>query len=367
MAFFNSLLSTLGYQRPSEFENVPPEISSSRKHAEIPLPPELIGHIASFLSPESAASFAICCRSTYSTISSQSFKVLREKKLDRYKFLTLLERQLPNYTLCYYCAKLHAIDSAHRYLKLSDSSKDHLPCWESDLELGTGYFVHSDFSFAVFQMTMKHYRLGQDCSELLNLLSKKPTTYLHYGYIERHTVLAKIIAGSMVLQEQRVFMLPPDRALAIPWDLLVAICPHSRPLSASSFDDRGSIVISRITQGVLPKRHRSGIIQCRHCLTEFKVNYKSFGERGNAMFFTRWLDLGQGQSATDQNWRGHVRGIEFRRLSIAEWPLIPSHRGSVSAAFENQESLAFDFDPSLSSQDDEELFRKSPYSWPSNV
>ena len=369
MAFLNSILSTLGYQRPPEPRPGASKSSSPGSRAEIPLPPELIGNITSFLPLESAASLSICCRSTFSTLGTQYLKALRDKGSDRYSFLTLLEPQLPNYILCYYCEKLHSINKAHRHLKscYRYSSKGYLPCWTSHHELEIEYFIHSDFSFIIFQMTMKYHRLGNDCAELLNLLSLKPTTYFQYGYVERRTVSAKLLAGSLVLREQRIFMIPPDRPLPIPWDLLVVICPHFRKLSTSSFDQYGSVVLPKIAYWDIPEHHRSGIIQCNHCLTEFRISYKSFGKRGNAMFITRWLDLGQGKSALDHEWQRHVRGIEGRGRSAAEWPLVSFDRGSICAAFEQKDDIASDSEILLSSQDEKELFRKSPYSWPRNV
>jgi hypothetical protein len=199
----------------------------------------------------------------------------------------------------------------------------------------------------------------------LTFLSKKAMTYFHY--VERHCVLAKMIAGSVVLREQRIFMLAPDRLAPIPWDLLVVIRPHFRRLSTSSFNQHGSIGPSKIAHWDVPEHHRDGTIQCKHCLTEFKVSYKSFGVRGTALCVTRWMDLGRGESPSDPEWQSHVRGIGVEGLSSLEWPLVPFARGSICAAFEGEENMASNFSPFLNLEDERELFRKSPYSWPKNV
>ena len=369
MAFLSSMLSTLGYQHPPGSRPAAPGSSSPGERAQIPLPPELIVNIANFLPLESAASLSICCRSTFSAIGTQCLEALRDKPSDCYNFLTLLESQLHSYVLCYYCEKLHSITKAHRHVKscYSLSSKNYLRCWTSHHELETEYFIHSDFSFTVFQMTVKYHRLGNDCSELLNLLSMKATTYLHYGYVERRAVSAKIVSGSLFLRDRRIFMIPSDRPRPVPWDLLVALCPHFRKLSTSSFDQQGDIVLPNVAQWDIPEQHRNELVQCKHCMTEFKISFRSFGKRGNAMFITRWLDLGQGKSALDPEWQRHVRGIEVRGRSPAEWPLVFFDRGSICAAFGQDDDMVSDSETVLSSQDEQELFRTSPYSWPRNI
>jgi hypothetical protein len=85
------------------------------------------------------------------------------------------------------------------------------------------------------------------------------------------------------------------------------------------------------------------------------------------MFITRWLDLGQGKSTLDHEWQRHVRGIEVRGWSAAEWPLVSFDRGSICASFEQKDNMASDSETLLNSEDEKELFRKILYSWPRNV
>lgn len=69
------------------------------------LPPELLLYIGSFLLPESALSFSLCCQPIYFTIGKQYLDTLKENSIrsdHRYKFLKLLERDLPDHTLCYH-------------------------------------------------------------------------------------------------------------------------------------------------------------------------------------------------------------------------------------------------------------------------
>lgn len=66
------------------------------------LPLELIIHIAQFLLPESILLFCLRCWPIYSTLKSRYVKIIKDdQQLDRYKVLTLLERDLPDHILCY--------------------------------------------------------------------------------------------------------------------------------------------------------------------------------------------------------------------------------------------------------------------------
>lgn len=358
MDFFKSKLSLLGLS--SRPRPIALELSALGK-----LPPELIIHIASFLPPDSAPSFSLCCRPIYFSLGTQYLKALEEnEQLHRYKFLTLLERELPNYIACYYCKKLHAISKAHRHLYSSRYTSHYLSCWTADLEHWTKYLIHPEFSFTVFQMTMKIHRQGHDCSKFLNLLSLKTKTNFRYGYVEQHTALAQIVAGSLLLREQRIYMIPPTQPIPIPWDLQFFVCPHFTCLSRGRFDQYGNINQYEIAPWDKPNNHQNsgGIIQCKYCLTEFRIDFKNFGGCGNAMFLTRWKDLGEGRSPLDHKWQSHVMGCEG-----PHWLPVEFDQGSIYAAFERKEHFKFEFDSHLTLQNKKELFKKSPYRWPKNI
>jgi hypothetical protein len=73
------------------------------------LPPELIIYTTRFLPPDAAASFALCCYSIYAILGTQYCESLQtgDQQQQRLAFLTLLERDLPQYILCYPCRILH--------------------------------------------------------------------------------------------------------------------------------------------------------------------------------------------------------------------------------------------------------------------
>ncbi len=331
------------------------------------LPLELILYIARFLPPESASSFSLCCRPIYFTLGTQYLKTLEEdQQLDRYNFLALLERDLPNYISCYYCKKLHGINKAYRhtyYNRRFLGRNRWLTCWKADSEFMTYIYIHERFSFTIFQMTMKLYRQGLDYSKLLNLLSYKTKTNFRHCYVEQRMALARIVAGSLLIREQKIVMIPPTQPIPIPSYPFFPICHHFSIISTKCFHDynSGNIQIAHWDE---PEDYRNwkGMIQCKYCLTEFRVDFKKFGERGTAMFVTKWQDLGQGRSPLDHKWRSHVAGQNPR-----EWLPVEFDRGSICTAFERKEHFMFEFDGLLTLQDKKELFRKSPYEWPENL
>jgi hypothetical protein len=361
MDFFKSILSLLGVSRRPQPRPIALESSALGK-----LPLELILRIAQFLPPDSASSFSLCCRPIYFTLGTQYLKALEEnEQLDRYKFLTLLERELPNYIACYYCKKLHAINKARRHLysnRYYSRADGYLPCWIADLELGTDFFIHNDFSFTVFQMAMKLHRQGLDCSKLLNLLSYKTRTRFRYGYVEQRTALTQIVAGSLFIREQRIFMIPPTRPILNPWVLYFVICPHFPFISIQTFDRYMDIIQTAHWDEPKDNQNGEGIMQCKYCLTEFRIDFKSFGGRGNAMFITRWQDLGEGRSPLDHKWQSHVDGRKGGDQRPVEFD-----RGSICAAFEQEEHFRFKFDSLLTLQNKKELCRESPSWWPENL
>jgi hypothetical protein len=361
MDFFKSILSLLGVSRRPRPRPIALESSVLGK-----LPLELIIHIARFLLPDSAPSFSLCCRPIYFILGTQYLKALEEnEQLDRYKFLTLLERDLPNHIACYYCKKLHAINKAHRHLhphRYYSGAGCYLSCWEADLELAIGLCGRGNFSFTVFQMAMKFHRQGLDCSKLLNLLSYKTKTHFRHGYVEQCTASAQIVAGSLFIREQRIFMTPSTQPIPIPWGPNFIICPHLQFISVEGFNRYWDII--QIAHRDEPRNYKNGegIIQCKYCLTEFRIDFKSFGGCGNAMFVTRWHDLGEGRSPLDHKWQSHIYGRTGGGKLLVEFD-----RGSLCAAFEQKEHFSFEFDSLLTSQNEKELLRESPSWWPDTV
>jgi hypothetical protein len=80
-----------------------------------------------------------------------------------------------------------------------------------------------------------------------------------------------------------------------------------------------------------------GVMRCDNCYTEFRVDFKSYGSDYNAMFVTRWLDLGDGCDPTDVKWKSRIRpGYMPAKVKF--------QRGSICSRFEGRLDSEFVFD-----------------------
>jgi hypothetical protein len=147
------------------------------------LPTEIVCHIASFLSLDSAALFSLCCLQIYSTLGHGYLNALEKEEPARFKFLSILEPGLPEHILCYHCKKLHNIRAPLSYRgrdffwNLERGSL--ILCWKEKIYYG---YPHPYFSFSVFQMVMKRYYQGRDYSNLLNAMSRNTEVEADRGY-----------------------------------------------------------------------------------------------------------------------------------------------------------------------------------------
>jgi len=355
MDFFKRILTLVGLlDRPPPRPDVL-QFSSLRN-----LPTEILLQILDFLPPESAASFALCCEPLYSALKSRYLDCLGPTTWRRERLLQLLERDLPNHIVCASCQKLHAMKKAPRYLHSNSDYFHHLKCWKLDYSALTSLYIHEEFSSTIFKMTMKRYRNESDFSDLLGLLSLKTRTYCRHGYVEQRTAAAKIIDGRLLIREQKRFMIPTTQSIPFPWDANFVICPH---ISFWSTRDLGRYFRNlpatdwKLWAG---RTDRERMRQCKYCWSEYRIDFKQFGVRGNAMYVTKWLDLGQGPSG--YRYRSHV---SCRDALL--WLEIKFDSGSICATFEGREQFDFDGDPIISLKDRKELFKRSMFSWPKHL
>jgi hypothetical protein len=270
------------------------------------------------------------------------------------RFLHLLERDLPNNIVCPECNKLHSILFAERHLATQlylSPSENSLKCRISD---STGQWdrgIPGGFSSTIFRMAMKIHRQNKDPSALLRLLSYKDLNIYLEGFVRLHMVEARICHGSLLVREQKVFMVPTAQKTPLPWGDSFSFCRHVPFIGMAHLYSWGI----RVPQAdeIDEYENKQGIIYCKHCRTEFRVDFKSYGKTGNAVFITRWIDFGKGQNANDFNGR-----IGFERWKTYQ-------RGSICAAFE--ESAAFKFDSLLTKQDMKDLCGKPYWTWPDHA
>lgn len=340
MDFFKRFLSSFGICRP-----IPkPRPIAFEFSILATLPPELIVYIAEFLPFAAAASFSLCCTPVYSLIGAQYLEIIRnDEDFASFDFLTLLERDLPDHILCHYCKKLHAIKYAERYVYAKGyyiGGRDGPPsdCWIADQDSGIRLNMCFNFSSTVFQMVMKRHRQGADCSSLLALFSYQAMPC--GSYVVKYKELARIVNGSLLQRSQRMYLWhsPMDMPSSLRLDLWA--CHHNTNFNNTEVDGWiGRITGRRLAHWDEPQSGSTcgGLLQCRYCTTEYRIDFKDLGEAGVAIFFTKWHNHGEGISPEDHLWRCHLmaeRGTWWKEVYFPA--------GSICAAFEGGEKFEFD-------------------------
>jgi hypothetical protein len=106
------------------------------------------------------------------------------------------------------------------------TGKPWLACWREDLESDVKIGIHRDFSSTIFRMAMKSHREGHDTTKLLGLLSYRVENIIQRGFVEQRAAAVRIQDGSLLMREQRVFIVSCSQKLPFPWTGGINICPH---------------------------------------------------------------------------------------------------------------------------------------------
>lgn len=298
----------------------------------VDLPMEIVQHIASFLPTSSAAALALCSHSLNRVLGTQYWDNLRGPHQEgRENFLSLLEKDLPDYILCQRCAKLHLPDK-QRFLDVYLSS-EWRPCFKADMSDNIMRHYHYICRFEHVQMAMKQHRLGLNSNPHVDHLSTTKTYYMG-RYTYQASIKARIVFDNFLLRIQDRVLIPPGQVLEEPSALFTDLCPHLK--SFGSGDCRCRL---RHLHDQQPCSGCNGLKQCRYCPTEFQIDHKNFGKRGIVVYITRWMDFGAGLTASDPKWQSHVKGNLPGMGKYKEMEFAP---GSIQSAFELQEPSTFE-------------------------
>lgn len=308
------------------------------------LPPELILMIASHLPPESAGILALSSTPLYLCLQTDYLKPLKGGKHPAsYNFLDLLARDLPINIACPHCNKLHstlfykfhAVPDSRLLAWIYPPRKPLYECQRVDTRNQLNARIQPNFSSTLFRMAMKVYRQGHDTTKFLDLLSFRGPNIRYRGFTEQIIASARIVGGSLFIREQRVFMTPASQKYPLPGRESFYICYQYPYLHLQSLLRMG-IQFPR-SKDVEAHENKQGILCCEYCYTEFRIDFKSYGRAGNAMFITRWMDLGEGRDLNDPKWRNRLVVEEELFLRTIKHP-----RRSISAAFEQEHEFRFD-------------------------
>ncbi|KAH8820005.1 hypothetical protein F5884DRAFT_33218 [Xylogone sp. PMI_703] len=304
------------------------------------LPLELIIHIGDYLTPISAACFSLSCKYIYALLGSDLSSNSETRDYTKEDMIKLLARGSSRHIFCTQCAKLHTISQASNYVfALRQTGRRQPSCLRLDRTDGSLKYINSRFSHIVCQMVMQLYRLGEDYTGLLDLLSHTEEIQRGLHKVEKISSLARISEDRILVRTQTLFLLspppppPPDgksKSKAKPTPIEFRVCPHLQlfkaipgpagRISKNKQDAQNPELGFQRLWGKLRK--------CESCMTEFQCNYKDLGERGEMVSFTKWQDLGDGKRICWKAIPGAVRGVE-------EW------KGSIYRAFQGEDGFNF--------------------------
>lgn len=184
------------------------------------LPPELVQHIAIFLPAASAAALALCNHRICSALGTQYWKALgtwREAggrkpeevpiiwedmakeppQTARSDFLSLLERDSPEYIFCRRCELLH-LPIFERYTSADYSRL----CAKADLRSIGLAGLPRQTRFSLLQWMMRRHRMGLDCHRQLEYFFDQGYSYWKqpgYQYFNSYYVKEARIRDGTVL------------------------------------------------------------------------------------------------------------------------------------------------------------------------
>lgn len=187
---------------------------------------------------------------------------------------------------------------------------------------------------------MKCYRLGMDCSSLLNDMARTCTNYNRDGFTQQLSTLPRIISGHLYMRTQHWLLMPADQELGkLPQHCFISLCRHVITWSETpNLKKIVELIWCKMSHYKDPTlcSDCTQVAQYGECSTEYQVDCKTMQKGQIALVFTVWQDFGSGMTPFDPVWQRHrsMFGLAVRSPSI--------RAGSLKEAFE-----AFRFDEDL--------------------
>jgi hypothetical protein len=257
-------------------------------------PPEIIIRIAEWLPTASASSFVFSCNAIKGILGTRYWEALNihDRQFELPIFLTLLERDLPDYIFCYHCMVLHTGRLGHPASKRKSlplqSRGNAGSCLVEDMIGGPFFYFYRGFRSGHFRMTMKQYRLGLDCKLYLDLFASENGNWsCFYQLRQQFKAKAKIRGGCFLLRLQQVLLLPLE--LTRIQSAKIKICPHFDRVGEDPNLSLPEDVPCELVHQCNAKQclRSSGLKQCDDCPTEYRIDLQECGELGTAVIITK--------------------------------------------------------------------------------
>lgn len=261
-----------------------------------------------FLPMSAAGCLALCNHNFFTIIGNptpRSVRLLRTQDhlVEKRRFLASLQKDLPDWLLCYPCAVLHPV-------KTDESPHDMWRYYKEPLCVQENGVVYLTLEFRIrfhqAQLVMNHYRLKRPYMEYLERLSRDYSSVGSEASLQS-TIRAAIIADELVVSlSQTLRLQAPPTIGTIHWRL-TPVCPHLQ----HSADDRTlwkAIECQLSHTNTLPCGDCKVQKRCRECSTWFQVEVEKLGNSETELQLEVWKHLGTCESPYDPKWRKQTKG-----------------------------------------------------------
>lgn len=289
------------------------------------LPLELLLSITRLLPLDDWICLALCNRGLYA-IFDQRTNAARMSKRDNLPVLRRLERDLPNYFLCYVCYVLHRYDGTE-CIGLSGSRSEQkrwfLPCFvemqkhRKDLRLkeyqAFAWRSEHNIYFLNVQLAMKRFYYGEKFGIGTEALSHtQAQTHPAKSSYPKITSLLSIDAQiyskkpGLCLRKQHIMFVYGTRP-----DLLLSRC------DANSIDEpprvmficahvlslkQAKLLDTAVNAHIDGKKSPRSTHKCKKCNTDYLIEVCGYGS-DLALVLTTWVNLGTGLTPDEPRWK----------------------------------------------------------------
>ncbi|CAG7974369.1 unnamed protein product [Penicillium salamii] len=279
------------------------------------LPVELLLSTTDFLSVDDWICLSLCNRRLFAIYHRRynSTQLPKEMKLS---VLGRLERDLPQYFVCYDCLILHK-DDGSGFLGLSDPFTQQscpLPCYPNSpirliLQSSCGFDSLRKFKFLDIQQVMRRFYLGDPFGTSTEALSYTQVKVRH----ARPDMTSIFSTDAQICSEQPALYFRIQHAIVVPgkeWRLLLqivssmVICTHMK----HSCEVMIPVRLAYRSGG----KNSSSDFNCHYCNTDAHIEFRKHVS-WVALILTTWINLGSGLTPDDRRWKIHThRGTHFR-------------------------------------------------------
>ncbi len=301
----------------------------------VPLPPELIAHILSYLPPESVVSFALTCRRFYQYMPSPPPILLSQQA--RRALLGWLERENPRQYYCHPCNDLHTWervpDGHHRLAQYDRHCTNNRGNPRYNLVQLTVNHSPYPITYALARLVMNRHLYGELHGPPLTTLTHEAKHPGENRIMSTHSWTARIINDELYLKATTLLYHHTGRARTLRQHLddtrstalRECVCRHIKLPSVTNrpvLPGSGPCRILGLDEHQQPQPPAlfvaaTGTLKsCRHCFTDYRVDIRWLppdggsigGPKGWVVGVTRWYRIGACRSPQDPKWHNFVTG-----------------------------------------------------------